>query len=84
MSYYIILAAINYASCHVLNKAGKAVLHNALQKITNAIFIELTYNKNNKMQINESLPYRLLTISVKCFIGDVKIHLWPYVIQALL
>jgi hypothetical protein len=52
MSYYITLAATNYAYGHVINKAGKAVLLNALQKITNAIFTELTYNTNNKMQIN--------------------------------
>lgn len=41
----------------IINKTGKHVLHNIEHKITNSVLRSSLKNKNNKMQIGDSVPY---------------------------
>jgi hypothetical protein len=39
-----------------INKTGKHVLHNVVHKITNSVLRSSLKNRNNKMQIGDSVP----------------------------
>jgi hypothetical protein len=58
----------------VLYKNGKGVLHDVEHKITRTIpwiLLSLFKNRNNEMQITESLPCQITTESVEWFMGYI-------------
>jgi hypothetical protein len=60
--------------CHVTgwlrNNIGKRVLHIAVYTLNNGLLwrlLSLFQNRKNKMQVNESIPYEILTKYVQRF-----------------